>query len=98
MTAPDMVMAKSLAREFVDARCAACVNLVPGVQSVYRWKGAVEEAGEVLMIAKTTAERVDDLMRLLRERHPYELPECVVVAPRDVEARYKAWIADETAR
>lgn len=96
MTAPDAAVARTLARALVEEKCAACVNLVPGVESIYRWQGAVEEASEVLLIAKTTAGRVPDLVRRLRELHPYEVPECVVLEPRDVEPKYKAWLLAET--
>lgn len=96
MTAPDLEVARRLARAFVDARSAACVNIVPGITSVYRWQGQVEESSEVLLIAKTTEDRVADLMRELRELHPYEVPECVVLEPSGVEAKYLAWLRAET--
>ncbi len=96
MTAPDLALARSLAHALVEQRCVACVNLVPGVQSIYRWQGQIEESSEVLLVAKTTAGRIADLMRQLRELHPYEVPECVVLEPRDVEAKYKAWLIAET--
>lgn len=96
MTAPDLDVARRLARALVEGHSAACVNLVPAVRSIYRWQGAIEEAGEVLMIAKTTAGRVADLMKCLGELHPYDVPECVVLEPRDVEPKYRAWLLAET--
>ncbi len=96
MTAPDLAVARALARALVEHKSAACVNLVPGVQSIYRWQGQIEESSEVLLVAKTTAGRIADLVRQLRELHPYDVPECVVLEPREVEAKYKAWLLAET--
>lgn len=96
MTAPDLAVARALARALVEHKSAACVNLVPGVQSIYRWQGQIEESSEVLLVAKTTAGRIADLVRQLRELHPYDVPECVVLEPREIEAKYKAWLLAET--
>ena len=95
-TAPDRQVAERIARELVGRKLAACVSLLPSIRSVYRWKGAVEEADEVLLVVKTTAARLPELERALAEIHPYELPECVAIAPEHVEAKYLAWLADET--
>jgi periplasmic divalent cation tolerance protein len=85
-----------VARTLVDEGLVACVNVVDGVQSVYRWKGAVEEDAEVLCVMKTTAARVEAVRARLVALHPYELPEAVVV---DIDAAashapYLAWIAE----
>jgi periplasmic divalent cation tolerance protein len=95
-TAPDRAVAERIARELVDRGLAACVNLLPAVRSLYRWKGRVEEADEVLLLAKTTAARVPEIERALAEIHPYELPECVVISPERVEEKYLAWLVGET--
>jgi periplasmic divalent cation tolerance protein len=95
-TAPDRGAAERIARELVGRRLAACVSFLPSVRSVYRWKGAVEEADEVLLVVKTTAARIPELERALAEIHPYELPEFVAIAPEHVEAEYLAWITGET--
>jgi periplasmic divalent cation tolerance protein len=95
-TAPDRATAERIARALVERKLAACVNLVPGVRSVYRWKGAVEEADEVLLLAKTAEDRVEDLERALTGLHPYEVPECVVLEAGRVEARYLAWLVEAT--
>jgi periplasmic divalent cation tolerance protein len=97
-TAPDAATAERIAAELVSRRLAACVNLVPGLTSVYRWKGAVERAAEVLMVIKTRSGCVRELEAALAELHPYEVPELVVLAPEHVEAKYLAWMAAETAR
>jgi periplasmic divalent cation tolerance protein len=91
ITAPDEGVAEDLARRLVESRCAACVNLVPGLKSVYRWEGAVQCDPEVLLLVKTTAERVRELEDFLQREHPYDTPECVALAPSAVEARYLAW-------
>ena len=91
VTAPDAEVADRLAAALVERRIAACVNLVPGVTSVYRWEGAVQCDPEVLLLVKTTAARLRELEDLLQREHPYDTPECVAVEPTAVEARYLAW-------
>jgi periplasmic divalent cation tolerance protein len=71
--------ATRLARALVEARLAACVNIVAGVYSVYRWEGALEEGGESLLVVKTTTARYPALEAAVRQQHPYELPEIVAV-------------------
>lgn len=97
VTAPDPAVARAIARAWVDERLVACVNLVPGVTSVYRWEDRVEESSEVLMIAKTSAERVPALEASLSKLHPYDVPEFVVLAAQHVAPAYARWLADETA-
>jgi len=87
--------ARAFARALVAQRLAACVNLVP-VGSVYRWKGKVESAREVLCVVKTTARALARLERHVRAAHPYECFEFVALAPARVEPRYLAWLAAET--
>jgi len=96
VTAPDRATASALARALVEARVAACVNVVGDVTSVYRWQDAVQEEAEVLLIVKSTAGRLPELERLLAERHPYDVPECVALAPDRVEAKYLQWLRAET--
>ena len=87
--------ARAFARGLVQRRLAACVNLVP-IESVYRWRGALEEAREVLLVAKTTVACVPELERVLRHEHPYDVPECVVLEPARIEPRYLAWLRAES--
>lgn len=89
--------ARAFARLLVQRRLAACVNVV-AVASVYRWRGALEESLERLLIVKTTAARLPALERALAREHPYELPECVALEPARVERRYLAWLSAETGR
>jgi periplasmic divalent cation tolerance protein len=94
-TAPDAETAARIARVLVEERLAACVNLVPGVRSLYRWKGRVEDAGEVLLLIKTRAERLDALAARLRALHPYELPELVALPATGGLGAYLDWVAAE---
>ena len=87
--------AAAFARGLVEERLAACVQRIP-IRSTYRWKGAIEEASEVLLLVKTSAARLPALGRAVRAGHPYDVPELVVLAPAEVEARYGAWLAAET--
>lgn len=85
--------ARSLARALVDRRLVACVNIVPGIVSVYRWKDAVEEDGELLLVMKTTARNVDRLRTHLMTMHPYETPEFVVIGIDALDDGYREWLA-----
>jgi periplasmic divalent cation tolerance protein len=95
VTAPPR-KARALARALVGRRLAACANLVPGVKSVYRWKGRVEEAGETLLVLKTSAARLPALAAAVRELHPYDCPEFVALRPDAVLPAYAAWVRAET--
>ena len=95
-TAPDEDAARRIAYGLVERRVAACVNLVPGLTSVYRWQGRVEEATEILLVAKTTPARLAELEAAIVELHPYDTPEIVALRPTHVAARYLAWLAEET--
>jgi periplasmic divalent cation tolerance protein len=87
--------AERIARALVEQRLAACVNVVPGVMSIYRWKGAVEQEGEVLLVIKTIGERVEQLKARLLQLHPYELPEVVVIPIGGGHGAYLEWIAEQ---
>lgn len=95
-TCPDAATAGRLARAVVEARLAACVNALPGVRSTYRWKAQVEQADEVLLLIKTTADRLDALTARLRELHPYELPEVLAVQASAGLPEYLDWVAQQT--
>ena len=88
--------AAAFARGLVEQRLAACVNRIP-IRSTYRWKGALKEAGEVLLLVKTSDTRLEALYHAIHASHPYELPELVVLAPAWVGADYQAWVLAETA-
>jgi periplasmic divalent cation tolerance protein len=91
-TVPDDAVAKRIASALVEERLAACVNIVQGVTSVYRWQGAVETAAELLLIIKTNAAVYPRLQDRLRTLHPYELPEIIAVSPAGGLPDYFAWI------
>ena len=77
MTAGSLEEARRIGRELVESRLAACVNILPGMQSIYRWEGKIEAADEVVVIAKTTASRVPELTAKVKSLHSYDCP-CVV--------------------
>ena len=95
-TLPADADAASFAEALVSARLAACVNLLPPMESVYRWQGSVERETERQVIVKTTLPRVDALWQRVRELHPYEVPEFVVIPIVDGNQAYLQWIADST--
>jgi periplasmic divalent cation tolerance protein len=84
------------AATLVEERLAACVNLLSDMESVYRWKNAVEHAHERQVVIKTTRTRVDALLARLKELHPYEVPEALVVPVIGGSDVYLSWIADCT--
>lgn len=86
--------ARSIAQTLVERQLAACVNIAPQIESVFRWHGEVETAAEWLLMIKTTAEAFDRLRETLTELHPYELPECIAIAIEDGSAAYLDWIGE----
>ncbi|RMH92895.1 divalent-cation tolerance protein CutA [Lysobacter pythonis] len=95
-TCPDRASAERIATALVEERLAACVNLVPGLLSTYRWQGKIARDDELLLIVKTTAERLDALRTRLVELHPHELPELLAVEASDGLAAYLDWVRAET--
>jgi periplasmic divalent cation tolerance protein len=83
-------------RALLEARLVACVNLLPGTRSLYRWQGAIEDAAEVLAVMKTRRERLPELKAALAALHPYEVPEFLVLSVAAGAADYLAWLATET--
>lgn len=95
---PDTGTAQMLARTLVEQRVAACVNLMPGVQSVYRWQGTIEEASEVTVLIKTTQAHYAELEAAIQAVHPYEVPEIIALPIAGGLPRYLDWIAQETKK
>ncbi len=93
---PDRTVADGIARAAIDARLAACANVYPAISSVYRWKGAVEQADEVPLLLKTRAAHFDRVSALVKSLHPYEVPSIVAVPMASVEADYGDWLRAET--
>ena len=96
-TLPADADAGEFGRTLVNERLAACVNLLPVMESIYRWEGRVEFEAERQLIIKTTADRVSDLWDRVRELHPYEVPEFVVIPIVDGNDAYLKWIRDSTS-
>ena len=91
VTASGIAEARALAQAILEKRLAACVNLVPGVESHYWWQGKLETAAEVLLVIKSSAEQFEPLAELVRSRHSYDCPEIVAVAPGEISPAYRAW-------
>jgi periplasmic divalent cation tolerance protein len=98
VTTPSHEVASSLSRLLVDLRLAACVNVIPGVQSIYRWQEDIAIEEEALMMIKTDQALVSELQSAVTAEHPYEVPEFVVIKPEDVSAAYAQWVLSSTAR
>ncbi len=91
---PDLALARKLGRALVDQRIAACANIVPGMEAIYRWKGRVEEANETMLFMKTTRDRFKELTEYVVLNHPYELP-CIVAMPFvEGEQTYLNWVVE----
>lgn len=95
MTAPSRDVAVELVRTLVDERLVACGNVVPGLVSVYRWEGEVQEDLEVLVILKTHTGTLPELLRRAPELHPYEVPELLSLPVMEGLPSYLAWVREE---
>ena len=87
-------MARQIGTTLVESQLAACVNLVPAVESIYRWQGKIEHSHEVLAIFKTTADAWTAFEARVRELHPYEVPEIVALRPEEVSGAYAKWVRE----
>jgi periplasmic divalent cation tolerance protein len=95
-TAPDRATAEALARALVDERLAACVNVVPGVCSVYRWQGEVQQDDELLLVIKTGVARAQEVAARIKDLHPYDLPEVLALPSVGGSPAYLQWVETET--
>ena len=95
-TCPSDAVAGELGRALVSEKLAACVTVLPGVRSIYRWRDELEEEVEVLLMIKTRKSSFEALRKGILKRHPYELPEIVAVALADGHHAYLDWIAEST--
>ena len=92
VTVPNQRTARRLARAILEAKLAACVNVVPGIESHYRWQGKLERSAELLLLIKTTAHCLGRLEKLVIDQHPYDTPEFVVLPITRGNRRYLDWI------
>jgi periplasmic divalent cation tolerance protein len=91
-TASSTEEARKLANALVEKRLAACVNILPKIDSIYRWKDKVEESQEFLLLIKTTQSAVEKVRDAIQELHSYELPECIVLPIETGSEDYLKWI------
>lgn len=97
VTVPSQAAAERLARALVEERLAACVNVVPGVRSFYRWEGAVQDDPELLLVAKTSRERIAALAARVKELHDYDLPEVLALPATGGSDAYLDWVLTESS-
>ena len=97
-TWPSVVEAEQAARILLEAQVAACVNIIPGMISLYRWNGALERGEEAVMIVKTRASLAENVRATIREHHPYDTPAILVIPIESVDGPYLAWLTSETRR
>jgi len=95
---PDEESANTIALALVEERLAACVNILPRVQSIYRWEGAVESATEIPLLIKATAANYSALETAIRDRHPYTVPEIIALPVERGLPAYLDWVATETTQ
>jgi periplasmic divalent cation tolerance protein len=98
MTAPTLQEARMLADKLVETQLAACVQILPEMESVYRWQGKVERQPEHLLLAKTTADRFAELEREVRAMHSYDTPEIVSFPLTQSSADYLRWLQESVNR
>ena len=96
VTTPTPERAAEIARAVVEERLAACGNVVPGLRSIYRWEGKLQDEGEALLVLKTTRARFEALKERVLALHPYQVPEVIALPVEAGSAPYLAWIAGET--
>ncbi len=92
-TVPNEIVGRTIADELVGCRLAACVNIVPGLTSVYRWKGKIETDVEMLLIIKTIRSKYSGLEKKIREIHPYDVPEIIALDITSGSSDYLKWIS-----
>ena len=96
VTAPDRALARRLAKAALEAKLAACANIVPAVESHYWWEGKLESSDEVLLLLKTRQALLPKLERAVQEIHPYDTPEFIALPLTAGSRRYLAWLNDNT--
>jgi len=92
---PSLEQAQTIARQLVENRLAACVQIQQGVNSIYRWDGKICEENEVLLSAKTSRALWEEIRGFIQNNHPYDLPEIIAFTPADYEQQYGQWVEAE---
>lgn len=95
VTTPDPAKAAEIARALVEERLAACGNVLPGLRSIYRWEGEIQDDGEALLVLKTTRARFEALRERVLALHPYAVPEVIALPVEAGSAPYLDWIAEQ---
>jgi periplasmic divalent cation tolerance protein len=98
ITAPDEEEAAKIANDILGAQLAACVNIIRGIRSIYRWQGKIEDGSETLMVVKTRKELFSDLEKRVRELHTYTVPEIIALPVVCGSEGYLAWLSEETVK
>lgn len=96
VTCPDIATARNVARACLEARLAACANILPGVESLFHWEGEIAGEAEVLLRLKAQSARFDALAEVITRAHPYDLPAIVALAVRHAGPGVQAWVENET--
>jgi periplasmic divalent cation tolerance protein len=91
-TCPDKVTAESIANKLIEQKLAACINILPGIRSIYRWQDSIEQADEYLIIIKTNQAMYAPLESAIRTHHPYEIPEIIALPVEQGLPEYLTWI------
>lgn len=93
ITVPNMEEAKRIANGLVEAHLAACVNIIPGIQSIYRWQGEIQSDAECLLVCKTETSQWDNLSAWVTNHHPYEVPEILQIPVTAGSQAYLQWLS-----
>ena len=91
-TTDSLELARKISSALVDSREAACVSIIPGITSIYRWEGKVHEEGEYLLLIKTTSEKFEAVRKIVRELHTYQLPELISIPIVAGDPEYMNWL------
>lgn len=96
ITTPSKEIARQIAGRLLERQLIACANILPGIQSLYTWKGSIQEDEETLMFCKTRSACFESLCRIVQEMHPYELPEIITLPVGQGLPAYLAWVSEAT--
>jgi periplasmic divalent cation tolerance protein len=98
MTASSADEARRIAQQLVESRLAACVQILPEIESIYRWNGEIQREKELLILAKTSADNFAELEKSVRAIHSYETPEIIAVQASQISEPYRTWLIQNVSR